>query len=142
MPRINSWPFHRLLPAVVLGNTGYKLIPGMSFKPPQLIPLLSFTVLLLLSDNVIADSTFYSVNILKALFYSTPHAHINFPDAFNLLSPEAILPAFDPVSCACGSNGLVDGSRTCNSPPSPPLFNQTSVLPPMCFSNHAFLLSA
>jgi hypothetical protein len=108
----------------------------MSVKPLQLIPLLPFAFLLLFFANAIADTTFYSVNVLKALFFSTPH--VNLPDAFDILSPEAVLPAFDPVSCACGSNGLVDGHRTCN-PPHPPylLLNQSSVpnSSPVCYQS-------
>jgi hypothetical protein len=101
----------------------------VSFKPPQLIPLLPIAFLLLFSASVIAESTFYSVNVLKTFLSSSPDAHIEIPDNFDLLSPEAVLPAFDPLSCTCGSNdvnGLVDGPRTCNPPPSPPLFNQTA----------------
>lgn len=93
----------------------------MSVKPLQLIPLLPFAFLLLFFANAIADTTFYSVNILKALFFSNPH--VDLPDALDLLSPEAVFPAFDPVSCACGSNGLVDGHRTCNPPTLPTCFS-------------------
>jgi hypothetical protein len=92
----------------------------MSLKHPHRTLLLPFVFLVLFPGNVIAESTFYSVNILKTWFSSTPHAHMKFPGA-NPMSPEAVLPAFDPISCACGSNGLVDGSRMCNPPPFPPL---------------------
>lgn len=100
----------------------------VSFRPPQLIALLPIAFLLLFSASVIAESTFYSVNVLKTFFSSS--RDIEMPDNFDLLSPEAVLPAFDPVSCTCGANavnGLVDGPRMCKPPPSPPLFNQSAV---------------
>ena len=112
----------------------------MSVKPLQLMPLLPFAFLLLFFANAIADTTFYSVNILKALFFSTPH--VKLPVALDLLSPEAVLPAFDPVSCACGSNGLVDGHRTCNPPTLPTCFSTKFQYQrhPLCVRNHAFFL--
>ncbi len=107
----------------------------MYLKAPPLIPLLLFAFLLLIPSNSIADRTFYSVNILKTLFSSTPQPFNKFYDALNLItdtnlpviSPESVLPAFEPVSCACESNAPHDGSRTCSTP-----------YPPPCVCNHAF----
>jgi hypothetical protein len=76
---------------------------------PQLLLLLPILLVFLSAPNAIADSTFYSVNILKALFSSTPIASPAFDNVLNLVldvpssPPASELPAFPPVSCDCGS---------------------------------------
>ncbi len=83
--------------------------------------------LLLLAAHVVAESTFFSVNILKAKFSTTPRALSALLNDFNVMldidhlapSSESSLGPVDLVSCACGSFGALDASRTCSTPPPP-----------------------
>jgi hypothetical protein len=84
----------------------------------MLIPLLQILfVLLFLSPISFADSTFYSVNILKTLF-STPHADFTLDWILDtetdqsISSPEPALPAFHPAACACAKFQEIPENRS------------------------------
>jgi hypothetical protein len=89
-----------------------------TIKPRLLIFLLLF------GSHVVAERTFFSVNILKTIFSTTPHALSTFLDQLNLMldnhhpasSSESPPAPFDPVSCACGSFGALDPARSCGTP--------------------------